>query len=240
MEKTLFLAIISFLIVYAIDPHHNTLTSQEKKEGWKLLFDGKSTAGWHNYGTKGVGSAWQIDDDALTLYSPNRAGNKTPNGGDLVTNQVFSGDFECKFDWKVSSKANSGVFFFVAEKPENKEIYHTGMEFQVTDNGIFGEGPDNEHRAGDLFGLISARVREPKPVGEWNQVHLILKKGTLNVFMNGFQLHEIRLNSTEWKELVAKSGLKAAPIGLGQYVGQIGLQDWGSQAWYRNIKIRPL
>ncbi len=41
---------------------NNTLTDQEKSEGWQLLFDGTTTKGWHQYGNKPVGAAWTISD----------------------------------------------------------------------------------------------------------------------------------------------------------------------------------
>lgn len=218
----------------------NTLSAQEKKDGWKLLFDGKTLNGWHTYGSKSIGPAWKIEGDALQLHVPERAGNKTKGGGDIVTNDVFTGDFELKFDWKITRLANSGLFLFVTESPKYENAHNTALEFQVTDNAIFGEGPDNNRRAGDLFGIASARVREPKPVGEWNQTHVIFSKGRLNIFLNGFQIHELRLDSPEWKQALAKSGLKEAPISQGKFAGRIGLQDWGSQVWYRNIKIKPM
>jgi hypothetical protein len=218
----------------------NTLSAQEKKEGWKLLFNGKNLNGWHTYGGKGTGPAWKVDSNALLLHVPERAGNKTKGGGDIVTDEVVTGNFELLFDWKITRLANSGVFLFVTESTSYENSHNTGLEIQVTDNAIFGEGPDNNRRAGDLFGIASARVREPKAVGEWNQTRVTFKNGRLDIFLNGFQIHEIRLDSKEWKEALSKSGLKDAPISKGKFAGRIGLQDWGSQVWYRNMKIRSL
>lgn len=237
------LFIFTFLLpVFTINAQvHNTLTEKEKKEGWVLLFDGKSISNWHTYGKKGVGPAWQIKDEALMLNSTNRAGNKTAGGGDLATNETFQGDFEFKIDWKVSPLANSGLFLFVQETPKYKEIYHTGLEIQVTDNEIHKNAKaDNKHRAGDIFGVISTSLNEAKPTGQWNEMHVILSKGRLKVFLNGFEIHNINLNSAEWKKMIAESGLKDAPVANGKYSGKIGLQDWGSSVWYRNIKIRKL
>ena len=39
---------------------NNALSGDEKKEGWQLLFDGASTAGWHTYGKQTMGKAWKI------------------------------------------------------------------------------------------------------------------------------------------------------------------------------------
>ena len=218
----------------------NTLSAQEKKDGWKLLFDGRDTRGWHVYGGKKPGTSWQIEQGALKLNVPNRVGNKAPDGGDLVTDVVFTGDFEFTAEWKVERFTNSGIFFFVQESPQYKNIFDTGLELQVLDDAIYEGADENKHRAGDFFSVANARLRELKPVGGWNKVHFVLKKNKLTVSLNGFSIQEHDLTSDEWKKHVADSKLKDAPISKGNFTGRIGLQDWGSTAWFRNIKARSL
>lgn len=218
----------------------NDLTPEEKKSGWKLLFNGRDFKGWHAYGAKEVGSAWVIDQGAIKLNVPERAGNKAKNGGDLVTDEEIKGDFELKAEWKVSKFANSGIFFFVKEDPQYKNMHNTGLELQVIDDKIYEGSPENTHRASDFFGVANARLRESNPQGEWNSIHFIVRKGKLTVLQNGFTVQEHDLNGTDWKEKIAKSGLAKAPIGKGIYTGRIGLQDWGSTVWYRSIKLRKL
>jgi len=237
--RTQFSFLLFFLAV-SFSRGQNILTSAEKKAGWQLLFNGKNTAGWHTYGGKGVGAAWQVEQGALHLNVPNRIGNKAENGGDLVTDVVFTGDFEFKADWKVGRLTNSGIFFFVQETPANKNIYDTGLEMQVLDNTIYEGADENKHRAGDFFSVANARVREVNPVGEWNQVSFAKKNGRMTVSLNGFTIHEFDLNGAEWKQRLAGSKLKDAPIASGNYTGRIGLQDWGSTVWFRNVKIRKL
>jgi len=218
----------------------NVLSSQEKKQGWELLFNGKDVTGWHAYGGKGVGTAWKIEGDALKLDVPNRAGNKAPNGGDIVSDVIVSGDFEFKADWKVSPLANSGMFFFVKEAAQYKNMHDTGLELQVLDDKIYEGAAENKHRAGDFFGVANARLREINPVGEWNQVHVVVRKNKLTVTLNGFVVQEHDLTSADWKQRIMSSPLKNAPIAQNQFTGTIGLQDWGSTVWYRNLKLRKL
>lgn len=215
----------------------NTLTAKEKKEGWKLLFDGKNLKGWHAYGGQQTGAAWVIDQGAIKLNVPERAGNKAKNGGDIVTDEVIDGDFEFKAEWKVSKYANSGIFFFVKETPQNKNMHDTGLELQVIDDKIYEGAKENTHRASDFFGVANARLREGKPEGEWNHIHFIVKKNKLTVYQNGFMVQEHDLSGADWKQRIANSGLKNAPISKGSYAGRMGLQDWGSTVWYRNIKL---
>lgn len=218
----------------------NTLSAQEKKAGWKLLFNGVNTEGWHVYGKKGVGSSWQIEQSALKLNVPNRIGNKASDGGDLVTDAIFTGDFEFEADWKVERYTNSGIFFFVQESPQYKNIFDTGLELQVLDDAIYEGADENKHRAGDFFSVANARVRELRPVGDWNKVHFKVKNNQLIVSLNGFSVQEHKLNSAGWKQRIAESKLKDAPISKSNFTGHIGLQDWGSTVWFRNIKFRKL
>ncbi|MRS61254.1 3-keto-disaccharide hydrolase [Larkinella terrae] len=240
MRKILLPLLLLVLSIQLFAQAPNTLSAQEKKEGWKLLFNGKDVSGWHTYGKTGVGSAWIIENGALKLNVPERAGNKAKDGGDLATDQIFKGDFEFKADFKVERFTNSGIFFFVTEAPEYQQIYHTGLELQVLDNAIYEGAPENKHRVGDFFSVANARIREPKAVGEWNQIHFKLKNKVLSVYMNGYLIQEHNVDSADWKKRIAESNLKNAPISKGKLEGRIGLQDWGSSVWFRNIKIRQL
>ena len=250
MKKVFIAAVVLLLLLVAgwliypkiaYDNSPNSLSYEEEEEGWILLFDGESIDKWHTYGGEGVGPAWRIDDEALHLYVPERAGNKTEGGGSLVTNESFSGDFELKLDWKIDKLTNSGVFLFVKESPEYQQMHNTGLELQVTDNAIY-EGADerNNKRAGDFFGIKSTGLLAVKPVGEWNYTHIIHQNDSLKVYINDLLVHNIDLNSPEWKNAIAQSNLKEAPISKDEYEGRVGLQDWGSPVWFRNIKLRPL
>src|SRR6516165_7940457 len=78
----------------ANEPAPNTLTDKQKADGWKLLFDGKTTKGWHKYKGKDVGDQWKAVDGALTL-----AHKSGKNGGDIVTDDMFD-SFELAIEWK--------------------------------------------------------------------------------------------------------------------------------------------
>ncbi|WP_159467215.1 DUF1080 domain-containing protein [Dyadobacter sp. 3J3] len=232
-----------FLLLFSFQVNSqslNTLSAQEKKEGWKLLFDGKDYKGWHSYGAKEVGPAWIIEQGAIKLNVPERAGNKAKGGGDIVIDEAINGDFEFKVEWKVSKYANSGIFFFVKEAPQYKNMHDTGLELQVIDDKIYEGAKENTHRASDFFSVANARLREGNPEGEWNQIHFIIKQNKLTVYQNGFMVQEHDLAGADWKQRIAGSGLKAAPIAKGSFTGRIGLQDWGSTVWYRNIKLKKL
>src|SRR5687768_10200185 len=92
----------------------NTLSSTEKAEGFQLLFDGKTTTGWHTYGRSNVGQAWKIADGALYFDTTRGANGRRMGGGDIVTNEEYE-NFHLKLEWKIAPGGNSGIIFLVHE-----------------------------------------------------------------------------------------------------------------------------
>lgn len=205
------------------------------QKGFKPLFDGKTTAGWHSYGKTKAGSGWKVEDGVLH-FDPEAA--KNGQGGDLVTNSEFE-NFHLKLDWKVAPNANSGIIFYVNENPEKyKNTYDTGLEMQVLDNDGHHDGKITKHRAGDLYDLIQSKSEPVKPVGQWNTAEIISKKGKLTLILNGVVVVETVLWDDNFKKLIAGSKFATWP-GFGTFQkGKIALQDHGNEVWFRNIMIK--
>lgn len=214
-----------------------TLTKKEQKQGWKLLFDGKSFAGWHKYNGKEVGNAWVVQDGAMMLVGKNDRAGKT--AGDLITDEEFE-NYELSIEWKVAKNANSGILFNVKEDAKYTAPYHTGPEMQVLDNDGHPDGKIKTHRSGDLYDLISCSTETVKPVGEWNQVRLIVNNGKSEFHLNGTKVVEFEMFNDQWKAMIAKSKFKNMKEFGTVRVGRLCLQDHGDEVWYRNIKIRKL
>ena len=213
----------------------NQLTSEETKDGWKLLFDGKTSKGWRNYKADKISDGWKVEDGALV-----REGK---GAGDIVTDGEYK-YFELSLEYKISEAGNSGLMFHVNE--ENGAPWQSGPEIQVQDN-VKGHDPQ---KAGWLYQLYQPSV-DPKsdkgepidatrPVGEWNQLVLRIAPDICRVSMNGTEYYTFHLGNDDWKSRVAKS--KFADMkdfgNLGK--GHICLQDHNDLVSYRNIKIRVL
>jgi hypothetical protein len=205
------------------------------QKGFKPLFDGKTTKGWHSYGKNSAGAGWKVEDGILH-FDPEMA--KDGQGGDLVTDAEFD-NFHLKLDWKISPNGNSGILFYVNENPEKyKDTYNTGLEMQVLDNDGHPDGKITKHRAGDLYDLIQSKSEPVKPVGEWNTAEVISKKGKLTLILNGVTVVETTLWDENFKKLIEGSKFAAWP-GFGTFKkGKIALQDHGNNVWYRNIMIK--
>lgn len=219
---------------------NNTLTDAEIKEGWQLLFDGKTMAGWHKYGGQPAGEAWKVADHSIHLDASNKENWQIKGGGDIVTDEEYD-NFHLKLEWKVDTAGNSGIILFVHEdSTKYRWPWETGPEMQVLDNERHGDAKIIKHRAGDLYDLISCSKETVKPALEWNEVEIKSENGKLDLFLNGENVVSTTLWDDAWKALVAGSKFKDMKD-FGTYKkGHIGLQDHGDNVWFRNIKIRKL
>src|SRR5262249_37411668 len=92
----------------------NTLSGAEKKDGWKLLFDGKTFTGWRGYTNPGFpDKGWSIEDGCLKVAK--NTGRPGSGGGDIVTTAQFT-DFDLRFEWRIAPGGNSGIKYFVLER----------------------------------------------------------------------------------------------------------------------------
>jgi len=205
------------------------------QKGFKPLFDGKTTKGWHSYGKQTAGAGWKVEEGVLH-FDPQAA--KNGEGGDLVTNAAFE-NFHLKLDWKVAPKSNSGIIFYVNENPvKYQNTYSTGLEMQVLDNDGHPDGKITKHRSGDLYDLIQSKSEPVKPVGEWNTAEIISKNGKLTLILNGVVVVETILWDDNFKKLIAGSKFAGWPDFGTFKKGKIALQDHGDNVWYRNIMIK--
>jgi len=222
----------------------NALTSQEKAQGWVLLFDGKTNEGWRGYNKTNFPAAWTIEDGVLRLKGSGNGEAGATNGGDIVYGKEKFSNFDLKIEWKISEGGNSGIFYLAKEVP-GWEIYRTAPEMQVLDNDRHPDallGKDGNRKAGSLYDLIPAKPQNTKPAGEWNSVEIISYQGTIVHKQNGATVVEYHLWTPEWNELVKNSKFPAFNPDWANVAkeGFIGLQDHGNDVFFRNIKIRKL
>lgn len=211
----------------------NALTEDQVKQGWRLLFDGETTKGWHTFNEDMVSPKWSVVDGILVFNPEIEA-----KGGDLVTDEEFE-NFHLKLDWKVSECGNSGIIFNIQEEGQRR-TYHTGPEMQILDDSCHPDAEYPTHRAGSLYDLIQAQPETVKPAGEWNTAEIILDQGHLIFKLNGVQVVETHMFNKEWDEMLANSKFKQWP-GFGTYrKGRIGLQDHGDLVEFKNIMIKEL
>ncbi|MDP4292060.1 MAG: DUF1080 domain-containing protein [Bacteroidota bacterium] len=217
----------------------NNLSEDEINNGWKLLWDGKTTQGWRGVGKKPFpAKGWVIENHELKeVHGDPKAG---PSGGDIVTIDEYS-NFELSVDWKITRGANSGIKYFITEAYKDPSV---GCEFQILDDAVHPDaklGINGDRTCGSLYDLIPAVAnKKVNPVGEWNQARIIVKGNHVEHWLNGMkvveyertgQMFQTIFNTSKFKNF---AGFGAAPQ------GHILLQDHGNDVAFRNVKIRVL
>jgi hypothetical protein len=214
----------------------NTLTAAEKKEGWRLLFDGKTSKGWRAVKGEAFPEAnWVIDAGLLKCVG-------AKNHTDIVTTDQYD-SFDFKWEWRLAAGGNSGVKYLVDE-PASKPGFGIGFEYQLIDDDKHPDakaGRDGNRTVGSLYDLIAAgKDKKVHPPGEWNESRLVVEGNHVEHWLNGVKVLSFERGSPEMKELVAKSKYKTLP-GFGEVAkGPLLLQDHETEIAFRNLKIRAL
>ena len=224
---------ICFSIVSAVSTtgfsEDNQLSENEKKEGWLLLFNGKTLDGWKCNNGKKI--ATKIEDGCLVPFK---------SGGYIIIHEKQFGDFVLKCDvrWE-DPRCNSGIFFRV-EDPKNP--VHTGFEVQV----MAGMGT-GKHQMGAIYDLVATTKNTTKGKGKWNSVEIKCKGSKMSVTLNGEKVSEIDTDDFDKPGLCPdgkkhKYKLKGKPRAVKDFAksGYLGFQDHGHKVWYKNVKLLPL
>lgn len=212
----------------AAEPGANALTEREIAEGVRLLFDGRSTAGWRAYRGGGAPEGWQAVGGALTRMGP---------GGDIMTADEFD-DFELSIEWRVARAGNSGIFFRV--RGGAAAAYESGPEYQVLDDEGHPDGVVPETSAGSNYGLYAPAQAAARRAGEWNEARIVARGVHVEHWLNGVKIVAYELGSADWLARVRASKFAQWPDYGRASRGHIVLQDHGDPVAYRNIKLRPL
>ncbi|MET4137983.1 DUF1080 domain-containing protein [Pedobacter sp. UYP1] len=229
--------------IYVVNLVPNTLSPQEKAEGYSLLWDGKTNKGWRGaYKTTFPESGWIIKDGELSVQKSN--GAESTNGGDIVTEKQY-GTFELKFDFKLTEGANSGVKYFVTLTEGNKGSA-IGPEYQILDDERHPDaklGKNGNRTLGSLYDLITSKKipNAQRKIGEWNSGLIrVYPNNKIEYWLNGYKILEYVRGSAEFLALVADSKYKDwKNFGMAPK-GHILLQDHGDQVFFRSIKLKQL
>jgi len=230
-RSTLFLIWCSIAAARIFAAMPNQLAEDEASGGWKLLFDGRTTKGWHSFKKPSFPEkGWIVEDGWLHGLGK--------GGGDILSDGQFE-QFELQWEWKIAPSGNSGLKYFVLES-RNAALGH---EYQMIDDNLEA---DASHGSGKrvtaaFYDVLKPAIKpHPKAAGEINQSRVVVKADKVQHWLNGEKVLEYSCGSPALKSAVAESKFKNVP-GFGERVrGHILLQEHGSPVWFRNLKLREL
>lgn len=212
----------------------NTLTEKEKQEGWQLLFDGKTLAGWRMYQNRDA-DCWGVQDGVI--YCKGSETDKSDLRADLISEEQFE-NFELSIEWKIAPQGNSGIMYHVSEA--QPAAYLTGPEYQLIDDEGFPEKLEDWQKTAADYAMYNTTSRPVKPVGEFNETRIVVNGAHREHWLNGVKVVEFEAWSDDWNKRKNEGKWKDTPSYGMEKSGHICLQDHGSGVWFRNIKIRKL
>ena len=212
----------------------NTLTKTEKKDGWQLLFDGKTLNGWRMYQNKPA-DCWGIKNGEI--YCKGSVTDKSDLRADLITTDIYE-NYELLVDWKIAPAGNSGIIYNVTE--DNEASYQSGPEYQLIDDEGYPGKLEDWQKTGADYAMYTASSRPVKPIGEYNTSKIVVKGAHREHWLNGVKVVEFEAWSDDWNKRKASGKWKDTPgYGMAKK-GYICLQDHGSGVWFKNIKIKKI
>ena len=219
----------------------NTLTAQQKEEGWQLLFDGRTLDGWKRFNRDTIGPLWSVRGGAILCDGEGLGEGSGAMGGSLVTTRQFS-NFDLIADFKLSVGGNSGILYHVVEDPKYRYDYETGPEYQVLDDGGWaGDELKDSQKAASSYDLYPASPsKKLNPAGEWNTARIVYNNGHVEHWLNGEKVLEYDESSEDFANRKNNSKWVDYPDWHKSKSGAISLQDHGAPVYYRNIRIREL
>ena len=204
----------------------NSLSAQEKADGWQLLFDGKTFDGWlcqnveHN--------AWQIDTGAFYYDA---------KGHGMLYTKARYGNFELKIDFMCDKGTNSGVFF---RWDKISDPVQTGFEMQVLDDANSNDSP--RHWCGAIYDVMAPSEHAVNPMRTWNTAVIRARDNFISVTLNG--KHIVQMDLNRWTEAHKNPDGSTNKFNTAYKdmprEGHIGLQNHGCKVWFKNIKLRVL
>lgn len=228
-------------IVYQANCIDNTISPMEEKQGWKLLWDGKTTDGWR--AAKGIAfpaGGWVIENGMLKVL--NADGAESSNGGDIVTLKKYK-NFELTVDFKITDGANSGIKYFVDTDLNKGEGSSIGCEFQILDDNKHPDakmGVNGNRTLGSLYDLITASSDKFFRKSDFNTARIVVQGKKVTHYLNDKMVVQYERGTQMWRALVAYSKYAKYP-GFGELEeGNILLQDHGNEVFFKNIKIKEL
>ena len=241
MRHLFYLSIVLLFTVFVSCSRKNS-----SNEGWVTLFDGKTFAGWRGYNKAHVPPLWTIEPGGIMKANGTGGNEGSENGGDILFDKKVK-NFEFELEWKLPVEGgNSGIIYLAQELP-GQPMYLSGPEYQIADN----KNTQNLiWTSAALYDMIAPNPQNANPLGQWNKAKIKVYNGKVTHYQNDVEVLSYTLWTKEWENLLnnSKFGQEKWPLAYRYQLnlggenreGYFGLQDHGTVAYFRNIRMKEL
>lgn len=216
-----------------------TFLALAQPDGWKSLFDGKTSAGWKEISGKPFPSTWTIEDGCLkALVKPGGA-------QDIVTEEKFT-SFDFEFEWKLLAGGNSGVKYLIQNEDEwnnkdGRQARARGLEYQLADDAHPDVSGDTTRMTAALYTVFAPSPRRPTTVDVFHKSRIILRGTHGEHWLDGVKVISFETTDQKVQDQLRKNLPKGStPSTPLRTVSAISLQNHGSVTWFRNLRIKRL
>jgi len=216
-------AALAFCLSISIANAQESIKLSEKKialeKDFKWLFDGKSLEGW-----EGNFQWFRIEDNCIVAGN---IANAIPHNEFLCTKANHS-NFELKLQVQLKGQGdNAGIQFRSVRIPGKTEV--SGFQCDVGNafgRPVWGALYDESRRNKMLAEGDKEKVPGWLRKDDWNDLTIRAEGDRIQIWLNG----NLTVDYKEDDEKIVKTGI----IGLQIHSGP------PTEAWYRNIRIKPL
>ncbi len=207
----------------------NRLSEDERRDGFELLFDGTTTAGWLEItGKPFPANCWTVEDGCLRTLVRHDGFQDIRTSGEFIS-------FDLRFEWKTVKDGNSGVKYLIQRvdewvNKEGRQARARGLEYQVCDDSGPGASTDPRRRAGALYSVLAPAAHTAPAAGVFHRSRILLRGRHAEHWLDGEKLVEFETDAPQIRDY-----LKGTRAG-----GPISLQNHQSEVWFRNLKLRRL
>ena len=213
---------------------------------WINLFDGTSLDGWRAYNGDEMPPGWMIIDSVLTFKTDQIMEEDYDYKGsrDIIYGASEFDNFELYLEWKIPKGGNSGIFYHLKEGYDGPP--EVAPEYQLLDDENYEEVHNYKlkdwQKTGADYAMYIPDSSEKKlnPIGEWNSSRIVFSPKRVDHWLNGRKILSFKPWSEDWYKRRNSGKWSGMPDYAKYKTGFIGLQDHGSNLYFRKIKIKKL
>ena len=179
------------------------------------LFNGRDLSGWEGV-TAPASASWKVENGMIVCIGQE---------GTWLRSKKQYGDFNLRFQYKLKSGGNSGIYLRVSLDGAHRE--GGGAEVQILDDTAAEYRKlEPAQYCGSIYKVAPARSHVSKPAGGWNTMEINCLGTSYRVKHNGVVV--VDATAAEFPELAHRF-----------QKGYLGLQNHREEVWFKNLRIGP-